>query len=265
MEEIEMKIIDLAKDNRHIYFCCLEEWSDEIAEGVPKKEEWFNRIADRGLRVKLAVDDSGTVGGMIQYLPAEGSFIDGDGLYFVNCIWVHGYKQGPGNFQGKGMGRALVEAAEADAKASGAKGMAAWGIMLPFWMKASWFKKHGYVKADRNGTAVLLWKAFDNDAAPPRWIKRKKTPPTRPGVVTVTSFVNGWCTGLNMAYERAKRATDELGDKVVFEEIDTFDRETLLEWGIADGLYIDGKEVNTGPPPSYEKIVKLIKKRLKKL
>jgi len=46
--------------------------------------------------------------------------------------------------QGRGIGSALLEAAENDARELGAKGMAAWGLWLPFWMKASWFKKHGY-------------------------------------------------------------------------------------------------------------------------
>ena len=44
-----------------------------------------------------------------------------------------------------------------------------------------------------------------------------------------------------------------------------FDRQVLLEWGISDALFIDGKEVSTGPPPSYESIYKLIAKRLRKL
>jgi hypothetical protein len=39
----------------------------------------------------------------------------------------------------------------------------------------------------------------------------------------------------------------------------------FLEWGRSDGLFIDGKEVRTGPPPSYEKIRKLIAKRVRKL
>lgn len=36
-------------------------------------------------------------------------------------------------------------------------------------------------------------------------------------------------------------------------------------WGIHDGLFIDGKKVNTGPPPSYDKVRRKIGKRVKRL
>jgi hypothetical protein len=68
-----------------------------------------------------------------------------------------------------------------------------------------------------------------------------------------------------MVYERAKRAAEKLGDPVEFLGIDTSDRDTFLEWGICDGLFIDGKQVRTGPPPSYEKIERLIGKRVRRL
>ncbi|MFQ6083456.1 MAG: GNAT family N-acetyltransferase [Candidatus Aminicenantia bacterium] len=260
-----MKVIDLTDDYKRLFFVCLEDWSEEIKEAGNHKEVWYHKMQDKGLRVKLSVDDNGEVGGMIQYIPIEYSFLEGKDLYFINCIWVHGYKKGRGNFQKKGMGKALLKAAEADVKAMGAKGMAAWGLSLPFWMKASWFKKQGYTKVDKQRIQVLLWKPFTNSATPPRWIKQKKKPETTSGKVTVTAFLNGWCPAQNMVFERAKRASSEFGDKVVFREIHTFDRDVFLEWGIADALFIDNKQVRTGPPPPYEKIKKLIAKRVKKL
>ena len=81
----------------------------------------------------------------------------------------------------------------------------------------------------------------------------------------MTAFLNGWCPAQNMTFERARKAASEFGDKVVFRKIDTFDRETLLEWGIADALFIDDKQVRTGPPPSYEKIKKMIAQKVRKL
>ena len=132
-------------------------------------------------------------------------------------------------------------------------------------MKAAWFKKQGYQPVDKMGLQVLLWKPFDKEAAPPRWIRKTKEPETTAGKVTVTAFLNGWCPAMNMTFERARKAASELGDRVLFRPVDTFDRQALLDWGISDALYIDHKQVRTGPPPSYEKIRKKIAKKVKQL
>ncbi len=260
-----MEIVDLSEDMVGDYLCCLEDWSPEAKEAGPRRGEWYRRAVDQGLRVKLAKDDDDVVGGMIQYMPIEHSFVIGKDLFFVLCIWVHGYKEGRGNFQGKGMGKALLEAAEADAKELGAKGMAAWGVTMPFWMKASWFKKQGYVRADKDSIAALMWKPFTVDVEPPRWVRERKHPEKVSGQVSVTSFCSGWCMAQNLVHERAKRAAAVVGEAVQFEEHDTWDPDVRGEWGIGDALYIDGKEVRTGPPPSYKKIRNLISKRVRRL
>lgn len=260
-----MNIIDLGDQHKNLYFQCLEDWSEEIKEAGNHKELWYERVKDKGLRVKLALDDSGIVGGMIQYLPIEHSFAEGKGLYFINCIWVHGHKQGRGNFQKRGMGKALLKAAEEDARSLGAKGIVAWGLSLPFFMRASWFRKQGYHRVDKDGIQLLLWKPFTKDAVSPRWVKLKKKPDKVTGKVVVTAFKNGWCPALNLVYERAKRAASEIGDRVLFRVIDTFERSVFLDWGMSDGLFIDDKQVRTGPPPSYERIKNAILKKVRKL
>lgn len=261
-----MKIIDLADDKKDLFCLCLEDWSSEAKEAGPKRRLWLDKAQKLGLRAKLAVDDRGVEGGMIQYGPIEHSHVDGSGLYFVYCIHVHGHKLGRGNFQGQGMGEALLHAAEEDARQLGAKGMAAWGVWLPFWMKASWFKKHGYRKVDRQGLAVLLWKPFTYDAEPPRWNPGSpKVPDPVPGKVNVTAFSSGWCLAQNLVFERARRASAEFGDKVEFREIDTSTRDAFAAWGVLDAVFVDGKNIQKGPPPSYEKIRSAIDRRARKL
>ncbi|MFW9772425.1 MAG: GNAT family N-acetyltransferase [Candidatus Thorarchaeota archaeon] len=260
-----MEIINLTEEYKRTYFVCLEDWSDEMKEAGNHKENWYKRIKEKGLGVKLALDDNKKCVGMIQYIPIEYSNAEGKDLYFINCIWIHGYEEGIGNHQKKGYGMKLLQAAEEDVKSKGAKGIVAWGLSLPFWMKASWYKKHGYIKVDKDSIAILLWKPFTEDAVAPKWIKQKKNPQKVPGKVTVTIFMNGWCPAQSIVYERAKRAALEFGDDIIFQEIDTFNRETYLEWGIFTGLFIDRKEIRTGPPPSYEDIKKKIAKKVKKL
>lgn len=258
-----MKIIDLTPEFEKQYFSCLEDWSDEVKEAGNHKECWYNKIRAKNLRVKLALDDNGTVGGMIQYLPVELSAFEGKNLYVVLCIWIHGHKQGRGNFQRKGMGKALLSEAEEDVKNLGGKGLVTWGVAFPFFMRASWFKKHGYKVVDKDGIMRLLWKPFTGDALPPFFIKQKKKPELTPGKVTVSLFMNGWCTAQNMTYERTMRAITGFEDKIELKEYSTFEKESMREWGISDAVFIDGKKIWSGPPPSYKKLRRLIEKRVR--
>ncbi|MFX0181209.1 MAG: GNAT family N-acetyltransferase [Candidatus Hodarchaeota archaeon] len=260
-----MEIVDLTEEYKKTYLVCLEDWSDEMKEAGDHKSKWYEKMKEKGLGVKLAVDSNKTAIGMIQYIPIEYSNAEGEDLYFIDCIWVHGYDEGIGNHQKKGVGKVLLQAAEQDAKSRGSKGIVAWGLSLPFWMKASWYKKRGYIKVDKESIAVLLWKPFSDDAVPPKWIKQQKNPQKIPGKVVVTAFINGNCPAQALVYERAKRAALEFGDNVVFQEFNTSNREIFLEWGISSGLFIDAKEIRTGPPPSYEDIKKKIAKKVKKL
>ena len=260
-----MKTIDITSETESQYFCCLEEWSEDIKEAGNQKQKWYNQMQEKGLKVKFALDDKDVIGGMIQYIPIEHSMYEGENLYVVLCIWVHGHKQGRGDYRKRGMGKALLKAAEEDARQLGADGLVTWGLVIPVFMRASWFKKQGYKVVDKTGIMRLLWKPFNEKAIPPKFIKPRKKPVKGEGKVNVTVIRNGWCPNMNIASERAKRASGEFPGKINLQEFETADRETFREWGISDALYIDGKEMNIGPAPSFEKIRKRIEKRVRNL
>ena len=94
-----MRIVSLSPEHEPLYCLCLEDWSEEMKEAGGHKARWLAKMKERGLRVKLALDDKGVVGGMIQYVPVEEAFVEGRGLYFIHCVWVHGHERGRGNFQ----------------------------------------------------------------------------------------------------------------------------------------------------------------------
>ena len=266
-ERPPIRVVDLTPVHEPLYLVCLEDWpGSELPGAGDHKARWYARMREQGLRVKLALDANGTVGGMIQYVPIERSPALGRGLELILCIWVHGHARGRGDFQGRGMGTALLEAAEADARARGVAGMAAWGLALPFWMRASWFRRHGYRRADRRGLAALVWKPFVEGAEPPRWpdVTGKRPEPV-PGKVVVTGCLSGWCPAQNLAFERARRAAATLGDRVECRLVDTADRDTMLAWGECDALFVDDRRVTTGPPPSEAKLVRLLRRRLRRL
>jgi GNAT superfamily N-acetyltransferase len=262
-----MKIIDLNKDYEQLYFVCLEDWSPEMKEAGNHKETWYNRMKDKGLRVKFALDDQGKAVGMIEYIPIEYAAADGQDLYYINCIWVHGHLKGVGNQQKRGYGKALLKAAEEDAKKLGAKGIAAHGIALPYWIPAAFYKKQGYQAVDKTNIMRLMFKSFAEDAKPPKFFRHTKTPPkcANPGKVTVTYFLNGCCPSCNIVCERAKKAAAAFGGKAVFQTVDTLNRDNYLEWGAHNELFIDDQRTGSGPPLTLDRIKGMIEKHAKKL
>ncbi len=266
-ERAPVRVIDLPPEHESLYLVCLEDWPGaDVAGAGEHKARWFDRMRDRGLRVKLALDAEGRVGGMIHSLPIEHAPAVGQGLEFILCVWVHGHARGRGNFQGRGMGTALLEAAEADARSRGVKGMAAWGLAIPVWMRASWFRRHGYRRADRRGLAALVWKPFADDAECPRWpVATGKRPEPVAGKVLVTGCVNGWCPAQNLAFERARRAAAPFGPRVEVRRVDTTDRATMLAWGECDALFVDQARVRTGPPPSEARLSAMVRRRVRAL
>lgn len=257
-------VVDLPERHTPSYLVCLEDWSPEMHEGREHKVRWFEKARQRGLRVKLAIDDDDRPLGMIQYVPIELSPIEGEGLYMILCIWVHGYSKGVGDAQGQGIGTRLLAAAEQDVRALGATGLAAWGLHLPVWMKASWFKKHGYVTVDRVGVRELVWKPFASDAQAPRWVEPQPVPVAAPGQVEVTAYLNGWCPAANLVYDRSRRAADEAGPPVRFTTIDTSDRHAFLRCGHVDEVFVNGRVVQRGAPPSYRAIRRKIDRQVRR-
>jgi GNAT superfamily N-acetyltransferase len=260
-----VQIVDLSDEYVPTYLMCLEPWSEDMQEAGDRKARWYAMMRERGLRVKLALDDEGAAVGMIQYLPIEESIAEGHDLYMVLCIWVHGYKEGVGKHQGHGIGTALLAAAEHDARQLGAKGLAAWGITLPFWMRAAWFKKHGYQRADRTAGRELVWKPFTPDARAPQWIAPGPVPEPIDGRVTMTAFSSGWCPAMNLVYERARRVAEELGPPVDFVPIDTSEPAAMRRHGHTDEVFLDGKRLQRGAPPPYDRIKQKAAKRARRL
>lgn len=259
-----MEIVDLTHEHEEVFLCCLKPEDRAFAEGVPIKRRWLDEKRDRGLGVKLAIDEDGVVAGMIQYSDRQlAPFVVADeGTWVIHCIWVHVYEGGIGNRGGRGMGPALLRAAEEDMRTRDARGVAAWGILADEWMNVPWFERHGYRRVDEQGFLGLTFKAFDPDMEEPRFRKEVKRPPPIPGKARVSSFCIGWCTSGNLAHEWARRASEELGDDVVFEHYDTSDPAVAEEWGITSGIYVDGDAYPVDGTETYEKIREFIHQRV---
>jgi len=259
-----MEVVDLTGERMDAFLCCLKPEDAEFRQGVPLRREWLWRHRHRGVGVKLAIDDDGAVAGMVQYTPRPLSpFVEGpDDLWVIQCIWVHVYASGIGDRGGRGLGTALLRAAEADMRARGARGVAAWGLATEGWMNAPWFERHGYTRVDEHGPLAMAFKAFDPDVDEPRFLREVRRPGPVPGKARVSSFLIGWCTSGNLVHEWALRAAEELGGSVVFERYDTSDPEVAREWGISTGLFVNGDQYPVDGTETYGKVREFIRQRI---
>ena len=60
-----MEIVDLSEEYEKTYLVCLEDWSDEMKEAGDHKGKWYDKMKEKGLGVKLAVDDNNTAIGIL--------------------------------------------------------------------------------------------------------------------------------------------------------------------------------------------------------
>lgn len=156
-----MEIITLAKENLQQEHICCSIANKTSMNGVEAKKHWLSSRIEEGLKFKKA-DIRGKV--FIEYIPAEKAWmpIMADGYIHINCFWVSG------SHKGKGYGRQLFEACEADAKNKNGITVVVGNKKKPFLSDKAFFLKHGFEVCDTAAPYFeLLVKRFDNSAPMP--------------------------------------------------------------------------------------------------
>lgn len=165
-----------------------------------------------------------------------------------------------------GIGRALVEAVERDARRLGRTGVTTVGFRdLPgaeWFLPAAFFEHLGYEPVDERGRAVLLWKLFSDRARRPRFLAPAYVFEPIPGKVVVDLFWNDFCQTSSIEAQRVRDVRTELPGCVVLREFRADDREVLHAREIERGTYVNGREISWGYEASKAGIRKAIEDAL---
>ena len=180
-----MRFTDVDERTAATFLHCLHDEREDDPRVMQRRKRWFDEHRDKGFRAKVLVLDSGEVPAMAQYIPIEHSPFGGRDLLAILCMWVHGYDHHLGNRQGQGYGRVMLEAIEKDARASGAKGVVAWGMDFEYWNPVSFYEHMGYERVEKDGMSVMVWKPFVDDAEPPWGFKPARRPVIETDKVTL--------------------------------------------------------------------------------
>ncbi len=251
-----MNLIDVDSSTEGTFLRCLHDERPDDPRVVALRRRWFEAKRERGLRAKVLKLDSGEIAALCQAIPIEETHLAGEDLLTILCIWVHGYDHHIGNRQGNGYGRLILESIEEDARGSEFAGVAAWGMDFPYWNPVSFYEHMGYTRVDQEGMAVLVWKPFSDAAVAPAYRRQAKRPLGDPNRISVFAFLNGWCMGACSQCVTAREAVAGLQHVVDYHEIDTSDRETLREWGISDGVFVEGEPHRPNEPPCTSEVMR---------
>jgi len=259
MADIEVRDITPG-DEYYVGTCTHENESDEIDASSRRRLAWLKGNYDRGVRAKVALLGAARVG-FIYVMPTEISPWGpvAAGLMVVPCLVAHS------NWKGRGVGKALLAAAEEEARRQGNKGLVIQAYDWDSWfMPLAYFAKLGFKEVERTGKYVLLWKRFDETAEPPRLLKPGYEYEPVEGKVVVDLFYNTFCETSDIEAHRVREVAAEFGDKVVLREYPAEDRQTLHRYQTPRGIYINGQEIFWGYEAPREGIREAITKSLEK-
>jgi GNAT superfamily N-acetyltransferase len=252
-----IRIRDMRPEDEYFVSTCSHvnenEEHDEIGR---RRQPYLRTLIELGMRVKVAELDGERVG-FVYAVPIEHSPWGpaGRDLLAIPCIWI--LKQ----MWRKGAGRLLLIAVEEEARKQGRKGVTTYGYTHDFWfMQASFFEKHGYLVAGRKGDTVLLWKALDPTAEPPRFLERKYRFEPVEGKIVIDLFHHTFCATLEA--DNVREVAAEFGDRVLLNEYDADDREVFDRFGIFRAIFVQGEEIGWGYTAPKEGIREAITKKI---
>jgi GNAT superfamily N-acetyltransferase len=244
-----IEIRDMDRDDEYFVGTCTHiDESTEIDTCAERRLRWLRSMHERGLRVKVATLD-GVRTGFLYAIPIESSPWGplGHGLLVIPCLYVQS--------KSHGVGRALLAAAEEEAKRQGLKGIVTIGYRHDFWfMPARFFDANGFLECaqhawgdpGRDDRAVLLWKTFGEHAEAPTPLKPRYEFRAMPGSIVVDLFWNTFCQTSVIEAQCVREVAAEFGDHVALREYCADDREILLRHQIPRGIFINGREIGWG-------------------
>lgn len=261
-----MRIVDLTDEYMRFVTVCthIDDPDEERDSLVWVRESWLRNTLAKGLKVKVAIDDGKPVG-FAHCLPIElGTWgMSGKDLMTIPCLTLK-YDRVYRREQGSGYGRVLVEAVEVEAKKE-KKGVAVLAYDHDFWfMPSSFFKKLGYREVARQGSTVIMLKAFE-PVDPLVMHKLSYQPQPVPGKVTVDAFWNPICMTSIVEIHRIREVCAEYGDRVILNEFDCGNKHILEKYQTSRALFINGEPKGWGYEAPRNELRKEINQALEKV
>ena len=156
-------IVSVTSDNiSNMGVFCIK---DKKADGAVAKTGWMAKRCNDDLRLKIAVDENGKQLGFIEYTSSEKAWrpVAAENFFFIHCIALF-----VKNARHRGVGTALLNSCEQDARTNRKTGVCVMTSSGPWMADRTLFERNEYTQVDALDRFQLMAKKFTEKGAGPK-------------------------------------------------------------------------------------------------
>lgn len=239
---MKVRLVQTVEEVEHAYPCATESPIPFWAEALPLCRHWFAENLGTHIHGLHLDDENGQVVGHLYWAysnQALAPYVIEDGAVYLYCNWVQRH------YRGKGGMRLLFQTWVDSLNAQGCKGILVDGTDIEDYMHYRHFLKLGFRVMRESDGGKLLYYPLHQDSVTVEAISPKITPKSGDGV-EILVIGSCFCPVGASALMAVRKIAAEYGDRVILKEIPA-SRETLAFYGVADGIFINGKAKFFGP------------------
>lgn len=222
-------------------FCCMSEVPTPWPEAVQVCRVWASENLGRHVEGYHIQDADGTAVGQLYYAPSERALVPyhiEPGATVMYCEWVQR------RHQKRGLGRRLFDAFEAEMREQGSKGILVEGTDREDQMYYGHYLARGFEIVYEAGHRKLLYLPLDQPQVQIQPLE-KRIQPRRGAPVEILILTGYLCPFETSTQVLLLQVAREFGDRVIVRE-EPLTPETLQRYGVADGIFINGRQKLTG-------------------
>ncbi len=235
-----VKRLEGTEDTQKAY-CCMMEVPTPWPQALCQCRDWITDNLGRHVEGYHLELESGEVVGHLYYALSEQALFPYEveaGFAVLYCDWVQT------RYQGKGLGKRLFDIFISDMREEEIKGVLVEGTDSEGQMHFEHYMKRGFKQIYTRDRSVLMYLPISEDEVEARPMMGRIHP--RKGVPVDIQIINGYMCPYDVSTQIVLRqVAGEFGDQVVVKDT-WLTPETLREFGVAKGIFINGRQKLSG-------------------